>query len=173
MKLRFFHFMDDETPIYECDFEGWVPRKHDRMSLTKTDGNPVFKCPQALLVVNGVTWLPKKLESLYQIFENQKDKNTTMDEQLEIKERFLTTLQGVMKYRPKLRHFVTRPDGKREVAWMGLERHAMMSEVNRVRYARGLGLVGLDDIERIENYSTGADYASKVALRCAELALTP
>lgn len=48
---------------------------------------------------------------------------------------------------------------------------AMHSEVNTLRRARGLVPVMRQRIERLDDMATGADWSSKFALYCAELAL--
>lgn len=56
--------------------------------------------------------------------------------------------------------------------WVAKERIAMLNAVNDIRAERGVSLLRLDDIARVEQMASGhSDYTKKFALYCAELAL--
>lgn len=60
-----------------------------------------------------------------------------------------------------------------ELGWVLHERAVMHGTVNRVREDRGLPPVPVEEIERVERSAQGhIDYASKFALRCADLTLS-
>ena len=57
------------------------------------------------------------------------------------------------------------------IAWMVYERLVMLAEVNKIRTERGMGMVAIRDIERVEQQASGhSDYGKKFAWYCAELA---
>lgn len=59
-----------------------------------------------------------------------------------------------------------------ELGWVLYEREQMTSAVNFARTHRGLPALTVDDVRRVEREAEGhADYASKFAFYCAELAL--
>lgn len=55
--------------------------------------------------------------------------------------------------------------------WIFKERYVMLRLVNDERLRSNRPLITEREIKTIEDISTGADYSSKLALRCAELAL--
>ena len=59
-----------------------------------------------------------------------------------------------------------------ELGWVLHERSVLLSEVNTIRQGHGLAPVTAGDIESIESTAKGhIDYAGKLTLRCAELAV--
>lgn len=55
--------------------------------------------------------------------------------------------------------------------WIEAERTLMVGLINGVRQKLGLPLIDLAIFIRVDNTCTGADYAAKLALRSAELAM--
>ncbi|KOX10169.1 hypothetical protein [Nocardiopsis sp. NRRL B-16309] len=77
-----------------------------------------------------------------------------------MRDRLLRVLHDAMEERPN------RTD------WIEYERDQMTAAVNHARFTRGLQAATADDIRTIEDTAVGhSDYAAKLALRCAELAL--
>jgi hypothetical protein len=79
----------------------------------------------------------------------------------ETKARFLGTLSIVQQSR----------GADADASWIERVQRAMLAAVNGVRAGRGVDLVALADIARVERSAIGhSDYSHKFALHCAELA---
>ena len=73
----------------------------------------------------------------------------------------------------KMRDRLAAAQSKRNLLakWVEHEQRAMLDAVNEERSARGLDLLALADIVRIESMALGhTDYSIKFALYCAEAA---
>jgi uncharacterized protein YkwD len=92
---------------------------------------------------------------------------------LELRDMMLNVLQTAAKERNKRSKWVN--NGKHlEPEWVIYERAQLFEAVNQERALRGLPSLTLDDIRRVEYTAEGhIDYASKFALYCAELVLSP
>ena len=82
-------------------------------------------------------------------------------ELLQLRDLFLAKLEGEQAKRKF----------KQPADWISAERKVMVEYVNGERVRRGLPLIGLDLMVRLDNTCTGHDYSAKLALRCAELAM--
>ncbi|MEV7770512.1 hypothetical protein [Kitasatospora sp. NPDC086791] len=88
-----------------------------------------------------------------------------LDQKLALRDRPLNTLTAAQQERAA-REYVT--DG--ELGWVIYERKTMHQAVNAARAERGLTLVPIGAVERVESMASGHyDYSSKFALYCAEL----
>jgi len=96
------------------------------------------------------------------------------------KRSMIKTMEGVFQNaaqeRKKRQDFVADPLEGRFIhtvpAYVLFEREAMLAAVNAVRAARGLPLVDVKKIDRVERLACGhVDYSSKYPLYCAEIAL--
>lgn len=93
---------------------------------------------------------------------------------LAVRDHMLETFTKVARNRNKYSKEVPCVDdpSRTELEWIARERDVMCSAVNRMRSGRGLSPISLKDFMRIERRAVGsADYDTKLALYCAELAL--
>jgi hypothetical protein len=67
---------------------------------------------------------------------------------------------------------VAQDERKHRTDWVAYEQNVMLDLVNEERVKRGLSLVTLADVQRVEQFAVGhCDYSHKFSLYCAELAL--
>jgi hypothetical protein len=103
-----------------------------------------------------------------------------MSSRLKIKEQFLEVLSNAQGQRDQRQELVTcvawwNPSKPENIpAWCEYEREVMLGAINKLRDKKGLPLIGLLDVSRVESMAMGhSDYSSKFALYCAELVDIP
>jgi hypothetical protein len=88
---------------------------------------------------------------------------------LDLQQELLRVLYAVISERPTPRQLITR-DGQTRSEFVFYERHALHVAVNGHRSSQNLPNIDVSEIEACEDEAFGlADYASKLALYCAEL----
>ncbi|KAB7839499.1 hypothetical protein [Streptomyces mobaraensis] len=89
-----------------------------------------------------------------------------------LRARFLTVLTDAARERDRRQHLVPGSDCGREPAWVAHERETLLLAVNVIREQERLPEVTAWEIESVERLARGHhDYALKLALYCAELAV--
>lgn len=95
----------------------------------------------------------------------------THTELMQARDIMLAVLTEAAKHRDQ-RETVVGEGPDAELGWVLYEREQMTGAVNFARLSRGLPTLTTDDVRRVEREAEGhADYASKFAFYCAELAL--
>lgn len=80
------------------------------------------------------------------------------------------TLDKAQEQRDQRPDLVDGPDGP-ECEWAAYERTRMHEKVNEIRAERGLPVIPVEDVVRVERLAVGhSDYSRKFAFYCAELA---
>lgn len=90
---------------------------------------------------------------------------------MQVRDTMADVLTTAAKHRHK-REDVVGTGSYTELGWVVYEREQMTNAVNLVRLNRGLPAVTVEDVRSVEHEAEGhADYASKFAFYCAELAI--
>lgn len=93
---------------------------------------------------------------------------------LVLKDQMLRTFQEAAKERGDRSDWVPVPGDPtfQELKWIKFERDVMLEAVNHERSARGLSPINIRNFMMVERLAVGhSDYANKLALYCAQLAV--